>query len=347
MDIVNKVVGGSHGSRIEWLDTVRGLAFLMVIYSHFTAFEESVMMRYFSPVFLSSFFFVSGYLTKSGDPFTKVFEQRTRTLFVPQFIFGLLLVLSTTLFTFKEEHSPLLNRLVGLVFPYKGYDNILWFIIALWAYSIVFYWILRFSKSIRKLLLISCLLVIVNWLYKDVFNGPFLPYYLSYFGYGCLYMSLGYSFRKYETNSDKIIKPWMTIFAMIAYIVTITYTQKTYSFAGGGKCVIDSLLIAILGLFIMVYLSKISLNCGGKFLLFIGANSLLYFCFHGKVLSFLDFIAKKFLYGNGILEHSVTTDICVRILLTIIDALIVIIPVIVVNKWMPWLTGKGYKLWKA
>ena len=31
---------------------------------------------------------MSGYLTKSGLPFGKVLEQRTRTLFVPLLIFG-------------------------------------------------------------------------------------------------------------------------------------------------------------------------------------------------------------------------------------------------------------------
>ena len=37
-------------------------------------------------MFLTAFFFVSGYLTKSGMPFGKVLEQRTRTLFVPLLI---------------------------------------------------------------------------------------------------------------------------------------------------------------------------------------------------------------------------------------------------------------------
>lgn len=75
--------------RKKWLDAMRGLAFLMVIYYHLSTRNAGSILNYFTPVFLTSFFFVSGYLTKDGFPFGKVLEQRTRTLFVPLLIFGL------------------------------------------------------------------------------------------------------------------------------------------------------------------------------------------------------------------------------------------------------------------
>lgn len=40
--------------RIHWLDVSRGLAFLMVIYSHLE-YSNDAVMRYFTPVFLTSF----------------------------------------------------------------------------------------------------------------------------------------------------------------------------------------------------------------------------------------------------------------------------------------------------
>ena len=77
------------GKRINWVDTSRGLAFLMVIYYHLSTRAEGGIVPYFLPVFLTTFFFVSGYLAKSGMPFKKVLEQRTRTLLVPLLFFGL------------------------------------------------------------------------------------------------------------------------------------------------------------------------------------------------------------------------------------------------------------------
>lgn len=72
--------------RLNWLDSMRGLAFLMVIYYHLSTRSAGGIVLYFTPVFLTAFFFVSDYLTKSGMPFGKVLEQRTRTLFVPLLI---------------------------------------------------------------------------------------------------------------------------------------------------------------------------------------------------------------------------------------------------------------------
>ena len=76
------------GKRIKWLDTSRGLAFLMVIYYHLSTRSVGGIVPYFSPIFLTTFFFVSGYLTTSGILFKKVFEQRTRTLLFPLVFFG-------------------------------------------------------------------------------------------------------------------------------------------------------------------------------------------------------------------------------------------------------------------
>lgn len=76
-------------NRINWIDASRGLAFLMVIYYHLSTRNIGGMVPYFSPVFLTTFFFVSGYLTKGNQSFEKVLEQRTRTLLVPLLIFGI------------------------------------------------------------------------------------------------------------------------------------------------------------------------------------------------------------------------------------------------------------------
>lgn len=333
-------------NRITWLDSSRGLAFLMVIYSHFTSFEETQMMRYFSPVFLTTFFFVSGYLTKSGCSFGKVFEQRTRTLFIPQLIFGLLLVLSTAVVTFKQHDEPLVSRLIGLVYPSAHHSNILWFIIALWAYSLVFYWLERFSKSYKTLLGVSTVLLIANWSVYKIATPPDLPYFFGSLGYGCFYMSLGFAFRKIEQRVDKVVKGWMLICAFLVYMAVISLTGFSCSFYGSTH-LIDAVLLTVLGIFIMVYVSKLLPIGNNRFILFVGSNSLLYFCFHGKVLSFLDMLMQKFIYSHHIFEHSVMMDIAVRLSLTIVDALIVIIPVLIVNRWMPFLTGKGYKLWNA
>ena len=73
--------------RLNWIDVSRGIAFLMVIYSHLE-YKNDFLMHFFSPVFLTTFFFVSGYLYKEGRSFKQVLEQRTRTLLLPFLLLG-------------------------------------------------------------------------------------------------------------------------------------------------------------------------------------------------------------------------------------------------------------------
>ncbi len=73
--------------RLNWIDVSRGIAFLMVIYSHLE-YKNDFLMHFFSPVFLTTFFFVSGYLYKEWCGFRQVLEQRTRTLLLPLCVLG-------------------------------------------------------------------------------------------------------------------------------------------------------------------------------------------------------------------------------------------------------------------
>lgn len=83
----SQIVAPAKRPRLKWLDIARGMAFLMVIYSHLR-YNDDTVMRYFTPMFLTMFFFVSGYLFKEGCSFAKVLEQRTRTLLLPFLTLG-------------------------------------------------------------------------------------------------------------------------------------------------------------------------------------------------------------------------------------------------------------------
>ena len=124
--------------RIEWLDVSRGIAFLMVIYSHLH-YCDSNIMRFFSPMFLTTFFLVSGYLFKEKQSFLFVLENRTRTLLLPFIILGMIMIILSQILSFNE-HVPFTDSVKGLLLQ-NGNNQILWFIAALYIYSIIFYWV--------------------------------------------------------------------------------------------------------------------------------------------------------------------------------------------------------------
>ena len=325
--------------RVKWLDISRGLAFLMVIYSHLE-YKDDLIMRYFSPMFLTMFFFVSGYLFKENCSFSKVFEQRTRTLLLPFIVLGLIMIALTKIITFNEQVATR-NQILGLLLQ-NGHNQILWFIAALYIYSIIFYWIERFLKSEKKLLAFCFALYLINVLYAYWLQGPAVPWHISGAGYACFYMALGKFYRHNEVKIDLGFNKKILVLVAVLYFATITLTGFTCSFYGS-KYAFDALILTIMSLILGVAISKHYFQ-KSNFLLFVGANTLFYFAFHGKIYSLLQTLIDKFLIMLSV-PHSLLLNDVLGIIVTFLDALILIIPSLIVNKYFPFILGKGFKLW--
>lgn len=325
--------------RVKWLDVSRGLAFLMVIYSHLE-FKDETIMRYFSPVFLTTFFFVSGYLFKSGKSFGKVFEQRTRTLLLPFLSLGLIMILLSQLLTFNE-HVPFVDEVKGLLFQ-NGTNQLLWFVAALYVYSIIFYWIDHFSSTTGRLLAVSFILFFANRLLQPYL--PNIPWHINSMGFACFYMGLGKVFRDKENVLSKWFdNRWVVVSSLIVYVLFISVFNIRVSFSGS-RILIDALAITLTGIVVMVYVSK-HLFQNSRLLLFVGANTLFYFAFHGKGYSLLQTVCHK------VVPEDILTMVCFRnaaaFMIVMLDSLILILPAVFVNKYCPFLLGKGFKLWKT
>lgn len=327
-------------TRINWLDTTRGLAFLMVIYSHLD-YCDPLIMRFFSPVFLTMFFFVSGYLFKENCSFGKVFEQRTRTILLPFLIWGSVLILLRCVFTFKDDQPAVVESFKSMILQ-DGANRDLWFVAALYTFSIVFYWVLRWCGSGKKLLVVCTALFVLNSLYERVLHGPFILWYVHLTGYGCFYMGLGKWYRQHEEQVNNVAKKWAVWLALIVYVAYIYLFDFHVSY-GGSTNIIDAIFITLLGIFAMTYLCKWCAG-GNGLLLYVGANSLLYFALHGKGFMLLQVILAKVLAATGYTLSYVQADI-MGFAITLLDALILIIPVWLVNKYIPQTLGRGFKLW--
>jgi hypothetical protein len=299
-------------------------------------------MKYFSPIFLTTFFFVSGYLFKENQSFSLIFEQRTRTLLLPMLTLGGVMITLSNILSFNEV-VPLTDAIKGLLFQ-NGTNQLLWFIAALYVYSLGFYWIERYCKSEKQLLCISCILFVLNYLYHYVFYGCGIPWHIDTIGYGCFYMGLGKVFKKYEYWFDIHLDKKKLLVVSIAYFALITVLPHSFSYYGS-KYLVDSFLGTILGVLVCVYWSKTVLD-QNHFLLFVGANTLFYFAFHGKVYSLLQTLVAKVLAANNI-GHSLLLDDALGFVIVMLDALILIIPAMLVNRYLPWILGKGFKLWNA
>lgn len=327
----------SDKKRLSWIDFSRGIAFLMVIYSHIPTCTPDIM-HFFAPVFLTTFFFVSGYLFKSGQGISYVLEHRIRTLLIPFLILGIVMIFMSQLMTFNE-HVDIKDALVGLI-AQNGQNQILWFIAALFVYSVIFYFVDKLCKTPLMLLCVATGLFIFNSITFNWLKIKQIPWHLDTFGFACFYMALGRLYRLHETRIDKYLTTPVLLIVTAIYTVALFILPYYISFMGS-KWIIDSMIITTIGLVIIISLSK-KIGSKSKLILFVGANTLFYFAFHGKVYSMMfTVIGKKF---PALLEID---DILISIFIVIIDAIIMIIPAITVNRFMPKIMGKGYKLWNT
>lgn len=326
--------------RIDWLDASRGMAFLMVIYSHLPMAHDGVMV-FFAPVFLTTFFFVSGYLFKSGQPFPAVLEQRTRTLLIPFVILGIIMILMGQVLSFNE-HVDFWDAVRGLL-SQNGENQILWFIAALYVYSLVFYWVDRWSGTVKRLLWLSLILFVVDCIVTRWLNVGHLPWHIVDMGYACFYMALGKCYRNYEAQVDRFMSGWKIAVGVVVYFAYI-YLTGMYIGHQGSMMVIDAMAITVIGLALVILVSKKYLK-GSRFLLFVGANTLFYFAFHGKAYSIILALGQKAVPGY-VAGQDFWMDVCVAVLVVFFDALILIVPAKAVNRYAPQILGKNFRLWK-
>ena len=223
----------------------------MVIYSHLE-YSNDAVMRYFTPVFLTSFFFVSGYLFKEKCSFSKVFEQRTRTLLLPFLALGMIMILLSQVLTFNAK-VPFMDAVKGLLFQ-NGTNQLLWFVAALYVYSVIFYWVERFSRTASTLLVLSFAMFLLNWLYGRL-QMPSIPWHIDTFGYACFYMGLGKWYKEKEKSVNRYVdNKWLVLCCLVFYIILITAFDLHISFSGS-TYLIDSIVVTILGLIVMLYVA--------------------------------------------------------------------------------------------
>ncbi|QJB57395.1 acyltransferase [Pseudodesulfovibrio sp. zrk46] len=327
--------------RIEWIDIARGIAFLMIIYSHID-FTNDFLMIYFSPIFLTTFFFISGYLFSTKRSFVETLEQRFRTLMIPWLIYGLFNILLSQIVSLNN-HAPLAAELIDMFKSIRGENDNLWFLACLFVASIPFYIFIKYIPNIF-LLPLSFIFFIVN---KFLFVGQ-IPWYINLIFPTMFFMTLGYIFKQHESHFKFINSVTFLSISIPIYILgTFLYyyfTNEKISFVPT-HYIIGGLAITLLGLLICISISK-QLTILKSFLVFIGSNSLLYFCLHGKVYSVLQ---KLYYVTSSHFVYYTSSNISrciVGIIITILTALILIVPVKIINKFFPFSIGKGFNIIK-
>lgn len=321
-------------SRIKWVDIFRGILIIFVILSHQKG-TPSIYYTFFNTFFLTGFFFVSGYLYKDRS-LKEFIINRVFSLLIPWILLsiieilvnrGLMVSIINDINNLKE---PITNIIMGLS---------IWFLPCLFVTELYFIIITKIIKKENIRLIILILLSIVGLVIMTPGVKCFFHYDVALFM--LLFYTIGYIYRKYETQiKEKICKNIVLIIAIIIYLVirildfVCLRTQIDLATSKIGNIPIY-IISAILGILIVYIISNKGSARKNRILIFLGQNTLLYYPLHLKVMVTLD---KVLLQLN-------LSDYIYCFVNTLLTIVILAIPVIFINKYIPILSGK-YKLKK-
>lgn len=351
----------SEKKRVAWVDIVKYFCIFFVMLSHLGGNSVAPELRqFYSSFFLTGFLFVSGYTYKFRLGFKDHFIKKVKQLLVPWFTFSMLSIVLSQMLSFKPgQHDDVLGEIGKNFLQVRGYGDGIWFVSALFvAYTFMYFFIKGYenyklkvgNKAVWVFGLIAIALFFVNTTYsslmpKEIFpwNMTGLPWHIEYVPYVLCFMFAGYLFKN---NFEIIYDQKFNVVACI--ICTIVYLVLVYvpSFCGlkmpwylANPC---SFIKSFTSLAVFIYVSKhIKPN---KYLLFVGQNTLIYFGLHGKVLSALEMVFKKvlptvyeFTYNN----HAAATVYSIGVGLFV--SVVLIIPTLIINNYLPFMMGRSYK----
>lgn len=325
--------------RLPWIDTSRGIAFAMVVYSHI-AFRLPGLMHYFYPVFITLFFFVSGYLyNRRGKGFAAVAENRLRTLYIPFCIYGTLMVGMRYIFSYRAVSEPFWKAAIENLLQ-SGTNHEMWFVPCLFAYSLIFYPVSLISS--RRWLAVSALLLyLTNWIADYAVGLPYFPFGLNNALYACAFMALGRWFALSD-NNDSSRNP-LILLLIIPYILLLP-PEVRLNFTGCSDLAASVALPAI-GLAVLIGISML-MGKGNGAISFIGRNSLIFFLLHGKVFALFQNTIAPAILPSHLLDNEIFFFF-IGVAQVVFTLAILSVLTILINRWLPVTLGRGWKLWNT
>lgn len=326
--------------RIEWVDIGKFICIMFVMLSHLESGSDRLRALY-TPFFLSTFFFLSGYVYREPGSFRELLGRKARGLLVPWFVFSNGSILLTMVTPFVDK-SDIPQRFLWAYLQVRGFGDETWFVAALFVAFLPFYFLAKWKK--RGLALgTACVLSLLSTLYTTYMPGellpwgtPALPWHLEFMFQAAAWMLLGYDFRLYgESWFDKWkrgrLVPLWGLYLAVVYLPAGYY--------GHGAMIALSYIRSILGILAVTALCKCLKS--NRYIRFVGANTLTYFALHGRAYVAIERLLAHFAGGfyEACLSGTLTSDL-LAVAITVAVSVILMVPAEIINRWFPWVLGR-------
>lgn len=324
-------------ARWNWIDYMKGWCMLMVIMSHSN--WPYWYARFFIPIFLTGFFFVSGYTFSRKKNVKEFVKSKVRSLLVPILCLGSInAVLATVV-----EGKPLVTRLCGLITQRSGEWDDLWFVACLLTMELLYYIIATIFKSANLRMVICIILSTMGYLYIRS-GGIALPWHLDNACVLILFLSLGNWFRewKHQERIKEWLRSsngwiWMLLIIGIYSISVLICDNRSVDIHLRQYHVFSMFVIsAIWGIAsliaVTIRMEKYSSHAIPKAISFIGQNTLVYYAFQFKAIRLIGLV------GERIISSSIYVG---NIVHSILVAIVLVIPSLIINRYFPFMLGRS------
>lgn len=353
--------------RIAYVDAAKGLSILMIALGHITKLGNPVD-NWMSSFKVSIFYIISGFLMcYTGSIKKRSFKEFITKLFknlgIPYLVFSAIGIFFKTI-CICLKHKP--QELVFETFEQYFYDSIflkgvnsMWFIPTLFIGEILFYWIKRSPKVVK---LIYAVLGVFSIKLSYIITGAFSPDGIFALHPGNVYdniirltnavckglsatwfLGAGYIiYLYYRKIKDQRIKLVIgIIFSFINLVLSQLNTGVDFNQMGEGKYPYMFYICSIIGsIGAIMLLDVISSYVNLTFLNYWGKNSLIMMCTHTvlgfRTIAYEGWKKVAFIPETADFEYIFECLVVLAILLMIEYSVIEII-----NRWFPFLIGKG------
>lgn len=331
--------------RIEWLDIIKGYCMLFVMLHHLP-FVPMIYKSIYAPIFLTAFWISGGYTFNSEMQWNRFLIKKVQTLLVPTMVLGLICIVSSQILSFNEI-SNMGEQLRDLLLQDGTDGHRLWFVAAMFVACCIFYPISKI-KDTKVYFLVLFLLGVGNIVFCEYVYGGYLPWHLSVMGVICVWMGIGYYIRKSIPidrlekllRSKAFLGGVMFIYSMLEFVEIYFWDVHYIGFSDYQEGILPYFLINIIGVFFIAGIANLTIpKWLSKIIVFIGQNTLFYFAFHGKVESLLITVIHKMGIWNLVWDYSYISSV----LLTLLTAVVLIIPCMIFRKLLPFAVGKTYR----
>lgn len=289
--------------RLPYIDMCKGLLIIMVMIGHMQnvckelGVQNDVFINidhlewFWGPFFMPAFFVITGFCSNFNKPYRKFLISNIKGILIPSFTLGVIASWIGLLYASDLSIGSFFHWGIRRFLISGGY----WFLAALFLSKLSYYWINKISNRYA----ISIILIIMHIIGYFLFTNS-ICYNIWYFQHAMmltLYLYVGQSLKELQISiKDKtLLFSWVAFIALVGVVLLLGYESPhiAHNVTINNVLLIPHLIFSVWGAYMIIQTTKRLKE--NRLLIYLGQNSLIYYCIHIKFLYFYIIIYRDIL----------------------------------------------------